>query len=169
MKQLLLLAFVFLTIQPVFSQNENENTTSTYYFIRHAEKDRSDLSNRNPHLIEIGKQRAEHWSNVLKNIEFDAVYSTEYHRTIETASPTALKNNIEITFYDPSNIENREFLNSTKGKSVLVVGHSNTTPDFVNKLLGKEKYKHIDDSNNANLYIVTIFKDTISDTLLLVE
>ena len=43
MKQLLLLAFVFLTIQPVFSQNENENTTSTYYFIRHAEKDRSDL------------------------------------------------------------------------------------------------------------------------------
>lgn len=150
-------------------EKQSKTETSTYYFIRHAEKDRSDASNNNPHLIEKGKLRAEHWKEIFKNIEFDAVYSTEYNRTVETAQPTALKNNVEITFYNPKEIDIQEFLINTKGQSVLVVGHSNSTPTFINKILGKEKYQHIDDSNNANLYIVTISGDIISDTLLLVE
>jgi len=150
-------------------EGQSKTETSIYYFIRHAEKDRSDASNNNPHLIEKGKLRAEHWKEVFKNIGFDAVYSTEYNRTIETAQPTALKNNVEITFYNPKEIDIQEFLNNTKGQSILVVGHSNSTPTFINKVLGKEKYQHIDDSNNANLYIVTVSGDTISDTLLLVE
>jgi len=172
MKQSFFLALVFLTMLPISScqkEKDTTTTTSTYYFIRHAEKDRSDSSNKNPHLIEKGKQRAEQWSNVLKNITFDAIYSTNYHRTIETAQPTAVKNNLKIEFYNPKELDIQEFLNKTKGKSVLVVGHSNTTPEFVNKLLGEEKYQHIDDSNNANLYIVTVSGDAISDTLLLVE
>ncbi len=166
MKQLLIIAIILLNTLTTFSQNTE---VSTYYFVRHAEKDRSDTSNHNPHLIENGKQRAEHWNDVLKNVSFDIVYSTNYHRTIETATPTALKNNLEITSYNPKNIDTQEFLNQTKGKTVLVVGHSNTTPEFVNKLLGKEKYKDIDESNNANLYIVTVSDDIISDTLLFVE
>jgi phosphohistidine phosphatase SixA len=172
MKKIILLILILSTTLTSCLQTKEEQSkteTSTYYFIRHAEKDRSDASNNNPHLIEKGKQRAEHWKDVLKNIKFDAVYSTDYHRTIETAQPTALKNNVEITFYNPKEINIHEFLNNTIGQSVLVVGHSNSTPEFVNKLLGKEKYEHIDDSNNANLYIVTVFGDTISDTFLFIE
>ena len=71
--------------------------------------------------------------------------------------------------YDHKGFNFQEFLNSTKGKTVLVVGHSNSTPEFVNSILGKEKYQHIDDNNNANLYIVSISGDNISDTLLLIE
>ena len=41
-------------------------------------------------------------------------------------------------------------------KTVLVVGHSNTTPIFVNNILGEEKHKNMDDHDNASLYIVTI-------------
>ena len=51
------------------------------------------------------------------------------------------------------------FQKETKGKSVLVVGHSNTTPFFVNEILGEKKYKDMSDSDNASLYIVTITGD----------
>jgi len=147
----------------------SEKTTSTYYFIRHAEKDRSDPANENPDLTEKGIQRAEHWSEIFKNVKFDAVYSTNFNRTIETAKPTALKNNVEITIYDSNNIDISRFLEETKGKKVLVVGHSNSTPKFVNSILKEEKYENIDDSNNANLYVVIITGDIITDSLLLFE
>ena len=147
----------------------SESKTSTFYFIRHAEKDRSDAANKNPHLLEIGKQRAEKWRDVLKNIHFDAVYSTNYNRTKETAQPTALKNHLEVTLYDTNTIDIPLFIKENEGKNVLVVGHSNTTPEFVNAILKKDKYNHIEDSNNSNLYIVTIFEDSISDTLLVID
>jgi len=157
---------MLLTGSTSFSQDTNKQATSTYYFIRHAEKDRNDVTNRNPHLIEKGLQRAEHWNTIFKNIHFDAVYSTNYHRTIETAGPTASKNKVEITIYDYKNLDIGKFLQETKGKSVLVVGHSDTTPEFVNRILGKTKYKDINDNNNGNLYIVTIQGENISDVLL---
>lgn len=150
-------------------ESKASKLTSTYFFIRHAEKDRSDSNNENPHLIDLGKQRAQHWSEVFKNINFDAVYSTNYNRTIETAKPTASKNNLDLVLYDPKTINFPKFLKDTAGKTILVIGHSNTTPDFVNTILGSKKYNDIDDSNNSNLYIVTIFGDQISDNLLYIN
>jgi len=147
----------------------SEVTTSTYYFIRHSEKDRTDPTDKNPHLTEIGKARANHWSEILGEIKFDAVYSTDYNRTKETAQQTASKNNLEITLYDPKQIDVQTFLKDNEGKKVLIVGHSNTTPTFVNKILGSNKYQDIDDSNNGNLYIVTISGDQINDQLLVIN
>lgn len=143
--------------------------TSTYYFIRHAEKDRTDPTDKNPHLTEIGNARANHWSEILGEIKFDAVYSTDYNRTKETAQPTATKNNLEITLYDPKQIDAQAFLKENEGKTVLIVGHSNTTPAFVNKILGSNKYQDIDDSNNGNLYIVTITGEQINDQVLTIN
>ncbi|WP_250432621.1 phosphoglycerate mutase family protein [Hanstruepera flava] len=143
-----------------------DNTITTFYFIRHAEKDRSNKTNRDPHLTEIGKARANHWNDILKHVDFDAVYSTDYHRTKETANPTAKRCQVELTIYNPKdlNIETFKFKNS--GKKVLIVGHSNTTPMFVNQVIGKEKYGDIDDSNNGNLYVVTIINGVIADQVL---
>ena len=133
------------------------NEPATYYLIRHAEKDRSDPTNKDPNLTQQGLLRAVKWSYALGHVEFDAIYSTNYNRTMETAMPTAEKNGIsELTMYDPRNMDIKAFLDETQGKTLLIVGHSNTTPDFVNKLLGSEKYEQIDDSNNANLYIVHV-------------
>lgn len=164
-KYLLCLFSLFLTINSFAQEVENEETT-VYYLIRHAEKDRSNAKERNPNLTEKGKQRAENWSKILANVSFDFVYSTDYNRTQQTASPTAKKNNLKITSYHPYKIDFTRFLEDTKGKNVLVVGHSNTTPDFVNKLIGKQKFKHIDDRNNGNLYIVTITGTSKSVSLL---
>lgn len=147
----------------------SENITTTYYFIRHAEKDRTDPSDKNPHLTDVGNARAKTWSNILGEVKFDAVYSTDYNRTRETAQPTASKNNLEIKIYDPNTIDAKSFMQETKGQNVLIVGHSNTTPAFVNKIIGHKKYEDIDDSNNGNLYIVTVTGDTISDQVLTIN
>ncbi|WP_299130351.1 histidine phosphatase family protein [uncultured Winogradskyella sp.] len=150
-------------------KDDTKTATTTYYLIRHAEKDQSDKSNIDPHLTEKGLERAQNWSNTLKDVKFDMVYSTNYHRTKETAAPTAKANGVEVTFYDPRNMNLKEFMASTKGKTVLIVGHSNTTPMFTNGLLGDKKYDMIAEDNNSNLYIVTISKDSKTSTLLKVD
>lgn len=169
MKHLFTLPFIFLIAFTPFSQETKTAEVTNYYFIRHAEKDRSNPSERNPHLMDKGLQRADNWSTILGNIHFGAVYSTDYNRTKETAEPTASKNDLEITIYDPRMTDLDSFLNTTKGKTVLVVGHSNTIPEFVNKVIGKDKYENIDDDNNGNLYIVTTINGTIADQVLTIN
>lgn len=142
---------------------------STYYLIRHAEKDRSNKTNQDPHLNKAGKKRAKNWANYFKDVEFDAVYSTNYNRTKETASPTAKSKNLNIQFYDPSDFSLEEFMLKTKGKTVLIVGHSNTTPMFTNSLLGKSKYRDMADDDNTKLFKVTITKDKKSSEVLSIK
>lgn len=174
MKHPIILTFLLLLSFSSFSQekkSEMKSEVTTYYFIRHAEKDRSNPAEDNPHLKVDGLNRAENWSSILGNIKFDAVYSTDYYRTKETAQPTADKNKLDITIYKSSDLNTMidGFLNNTKGKTVLIVGHSNTIPDFVNAVLGKKKYEDIEDSNNGNLYIVTIINDKILDQVLTIN
>ena len=170
MKNIILVAFFALFLFPSCTQKDKkQDDTSTYYLIRHAEKDRSDKTNRNPELTEEGLQRAENWAKHFKDVKFDAVYSTDYNRTKQTAMPTAKANNVELQFYNPSDMKIEEFMAKTKGKTVLIVGHSNTTPLFTNGLLGEEKYEDIADDNNANLYIVTITKDSKTSKLSVVD
>lgn len=163
MKKIFYLIVFTLTILNVEAQ---ETETTTYYLIRHSEKVRTNKNDRNPNLNDKGKLRAENWSKVFSNVNFDFIYSTNYNRTVETATPTAKKNDLEVLFYNPRELFDEDFQEKTKGKTVLVVGHSNTTPSFVNKIIGKDKYPAIDDLNNANLYIVTISSGSISTQLL---
>jgi 2,3-bisphosphoglycerate-dependent phosphoglycerate mutase len=172
MKKLLPFLIIILLTIPSFSQEDFKDIldASTYYFIRHAEKNISDKDDIDPPLVIDGILRAAKWSLVFDNIKFDAIYSTDFLRTKETAQPTAEKNNIDITLYDPTNIDTNAFLESTKGQTVLIVGHSNTTPMFVNAIIGEEKYEQIEETINGNLYIVTISKSgDINDTLLSID
>ena len=157
MKRILIVLIIATFSIPSNSQEKAaDESMSTYYFIRHAEKNKDDANDKNPHLIEKGILRALKWSYVFEKIQFDAVYSTDYHRTKETATPTADKNGLQITIYDPRELDISYFLETTKGQTVLVVGHSNSTPAFVNQILESDKYEKIDESNNAHLYIVRV-------------
>lgn len=169
MKYILLILFTHLIIIQSYSQNNINEQTSTYYLIRHAEKDRSDSNNKDPHLTKKGLIRAQNWANTLTHIQFDAVYSTNYYRTKETAKPLADTQQLEIITYDPGKIELNNFLNNTLEKTVFVVGHSNTIPNLVNLLIGNEKYSLIEDTNNSNLYIVIIHNETITDQILVID
>ena len=139
---------------------------TTYYFIRHAEKLRVDKTDRNPNLNSKGLKRAEAWKEIFSNISFDAIYSTDYTRTRLTAKPTADSKNLPILIYNPRDLYSKAFQNQTKGKTILVVGHSNTTNIFANKVVGFEKYQEIKDNNNSNLYIVTVMNGNSSSILL---
>ena len=163
MKQLILLVFILSSID-MSSQDCTE-----IYLIRHAEKDRSDIKNRNPELKDLGKKRALKWVQVFKNIELDKIYSTNYNRTIQTVTPISKENNVDISIYSPSKINYKNFISNNIGSKVLVVGHSNTIPFFVNGLINKEFYQQIDDLNNSNLYVVTICGNNISHKLLYIN
>ncbi|OUS00735.1 phosphoglycerate mutase [Flavobacteriales bacterium 33_180_T64] len=169
MKSLFTLLLIITFSLPSFSQENKTDNTTTYYLIRHSEKDQSDKTNRDPNLTEVGKTRAERWSAIFQNVAFDAVYSTNYNRTKQTAQPTAKKNELELSFYDPRALYSEDFAKATKGKTVLVVGHSNTTPAFVNMILGEKKHKDIDHNNNGNLYIVTISEGNVTDQVLTIN
>ncbi|MGJ8659362.1 MAG: histidine phosphatase family protein [Cellulophaga fucicola] len=138
------------------SNEEANNTVSTFYFIRHAEKDRSDQENQDPELAQEGLGRSIFWAKVFEPIALDAIYSTDYQRTQMTAAPTSVQKNISVISYDPSTIEPQQFVTDNYGKKVLVVGHSNTVPKFVNAIIGEEKFEQIDDYDNSGLFIVTI-------------
>lgn len=129
---------------------------STFYFIRHAEKDRSNPDNPDPELIQRGLGRAMHWAEILNHVPLDAIYSTDYARTTMTAAPTSVKKDITVQYYDPSTLDIEKLKADHLGQHVLVVGHSNTTPDLVNKMLGEPRYEAMDDADNGSLFIVTL-------------
>ena len=162
MKKLFII-FIFFTID-ISSQECSE-----FFLIRHAEKDRTDTENKNPNLNRKGKLRALKWVELFKNIEFDKIYSTNYYRTLETVMPISKKIKKEILIYNPSKINYNKFLLDNKYSKVLVVGHSNTIPGFVNGLIKKEIYSQIDDRNNSNLYIVKVCNHSISHNILYIK
>lgn len=146
--------------------NPQESVVSTFYFIRHAEKDRSDSNNSDPELTQKGLGRAMHWAKILDEVYLDAIYSTDYERTIMTAAPAAVKQDITVEYYTPEEIDIAQFKADNLGKNVLIIGHSNTTPDFVNKMIDEEKYPTMDDTDNGSLFIVTAIGNKITDTRL---
>ena len=139
---------------------------STFYFIRHAEKDRTNPENPDPELNQNGLDRAIRWAEVFDPIPLDMVYSTNYERTSMTAAPTSIKKDIDIVYYDPNSLDIEEFKATNEGKNVLVVGHSNTTPMLVNKMIDMEKYGPMDDTDNSSLFIVRIIDGVPTDIRL---
>jgi broad specificity phosphatase PhoE len=156
-KYLLIVAFFVLQIS--FGQNN----TTTYYFIRHAEKVNNS---KNPDLSEIGLKRAKLWNEIFSEINLDVIYSTDFKRTLQTVTPTATNNKITIINYDPKTLDIQSFKKNTLEKKVLVVGHSNTIPNLVNQIINEKIYNDMDDVTFGNLYIVTINGDSISHQLL---
>ncbi len=142
-----------------------------YYVVRHAEKaivtkDSAGFTANNPPLSEPGQVRAIVLREELKNKKIKHIFSSNYPRTISTAKPLSeKKNDLPIQLYSPSRDSLDAFIGRlkaiTKG-NVLIVGHSNTIDDVVNRLTG---VRHIPgDLSEAiydNLYIITRKKDTM--------
>jgi len=162
------LVFTIISCQNVEETHEDLSIT-TIYLIRHAEKDRSDKKNRDPELTEEGKQRAKRWAEVFGLSKMDAVYSTNYQRTLQTAAPTAMRNGLEIQTYEPNNLNIDSIATVHKGERILIVGHSNTTPMLVNRALGEERFEWIEDTVNGNLFVLTITSSAKGVQVLSIE
>ena len=125
--------------------------------------------NKNPHLNEKGIERSLLWNGYFENKELNSIYSTNYNRTIETVLPISIAKGIKPIIYSASNINYESFLKKEKGNTVIVVGHSNTIPGFVNKLIKDDYYKQINDTVNSNLYIVKKCSEEISHYVIQID
>ena len=158
---------LLLTIFLAFSIPEND--CSTFYLIRHAEKVRTNKSDRDPALNEQGIIRALNWKEYFINKDISKIYSTNYKRTLETVKPIKEAIGLTAILYSPSSIDYKDFISSNEGEVVLIVGHSNTIPNFANELINDQVYDQIDDLNNSNLYIVNLCDSSISHSLIKVN
>ncbi|QCK14223.1 SixA phosphatase family protein [Mangrovivirga cuniculi] len=126
------------------------------FLTRHAEK---DTLNKDPELSKIGIKRVKTLTSMLKNIEFDAIYSTDYKRTIQTVKPLADLNSLVIMQYEPSpSNENfsAKLKEDEKGNTILVSGHSNTIPFLINELIGEDRFQQFEDDQYGDLFMVLL-------------
>ncbi|WP_395808026.1 SixA phosphatase family protein [Daejeonella sp.] len=127
----ILICFVLLIGSISFGISLPESTT--VYIVRHAEKDTSDPKNSDPELSEVGKLRAIDLAEKLKAEKIDAVFSTKYKRTSQTASIVSRNNGLIIQNYDGQNFRILSDLikKNYKNQRILIVGHSNTVLELV--------------------------------------
>ena len=151
-----------LLVAAMFFWGTGSAQTTTYILLRHAEKDTSTTGSTamtaDPPLAPKGALRAQNLLKVLEAYQPDAIYSTNYTRTKSTVTPLAKKFNKEIQVYDPKSLPAfAEQLLQIRGKTIVVAGHSNTTPVLVNLLIKETgKYPNLDDSDYSHLWIVTV-------------
>lgn len=99
----------------------------TLYLVRHSEKVISSEYPYDPPLTDCGTERAKHLRFFFEEIQLDAVYSTNFSRTEQTALPTAIAKGLEIQPYSTSDLEEFSSQLLELKQNSLVIGHSNTT------------------------------------------
>lgn len=153
----LILALLFLATTSCTTAQQNEKVVTiepaTIIIVRHAEKmlDAGD----DPALTDVGADRAAKLAEMLSNVEISAIYSTPFLRNKMTVGKVAEQKNIEILEYDAKKGAElmKEIIREYAGKTVLVCGHSNSSPMLVNTLTGLNLDK-LDESDYGNFYVV---------------
>lgn len=132
------------------------DNSSTFICLRHAE---AESGMENPMLLPSGMERADLLRDLMTFIPLSAIYSTDFNRTRLTAKPTAEDQNLTIQFYEKLDLANfsEEILEKNDQKISLVVGHSDSTPSFMNHLVNKDVFDSMSSDEFGNLYIVSIF------------
>lgn len=147
---------VVFFVVAVFSGYAQDQMLTTFILVRHAEKDLTQ-STSDPDLSEEGKQRASRLVTMLQSTDVEVIYSTDFKRTKQTVEPVATARSLPVNTYDSRKTEEIDtMLYKHAGKTILVSGHSNTIPQFVNYLIGAEKYKPMGDGEYGNIIVVTV-------------
>jgi broad specificity phosphatase PhoE len=149
---IILAAFVFFSCK-----------TTTYFIVRHGEKEGSSMTS-DPELTAEGGKQAQDIAALLKGKSVTHVYATNYKRTMNTAAPTATEYGLKIEIYDPRNLTPfvQQLKMLDKG-TVLVVSHSNVVDDVVNGLMGKKEIAgDLPETEYGMAYIVKKKRDTYS-------
>jgi broad specificity phosphatase PhoE len=143
----------FTVIETIFQTVPD--TATTFILVRHAE---TTGGGSNPGLSASGQTRAAELRRILGNVPLNSVFSTNFFRTMQTAEPVATDHSLTIQTYDPfapETLVDQSLLNYPEG-IVLIVGHSNTTPDLLNIMTGSETFPDIPESEYDNLFVVHV-------------
>lgn len=139
---------------PAPAHPETNAAVTTIILVRHAEKAQGE----DPDLLPSGSERADHLRDLLADSSLTAVYSTNTRRTQQTAAPTATDHQLEVKTYDAERLAAfaRHLIKAHRGETVLVVGHSNTTPRLANLLSRSSKLQAFDEADYGNLLTVVL-------------
>jgi phosphohistidine phosphatase SixA len=132
----------------------------TLYLLRHFEK---QSGGSDPALTEVGRQRAEQLVIELAAAGVQEIYSSDYIRTRETVEPLAAKLGLTVKLYDPTKLAELAAILTNKNTTIVVSGHSNTTPQLV-RLLGGQA-EDMDESNYGTLFKLTRSSDEVVTVL----
>ena len=132
-------------------------TLTTFILVRHAEK--AADGTKDPSLTAEGLARAGALAQALSDTPIDAIYSTAYKRAQETVLPVATAKGLPVLAYEAMDGGQMDrILAAHKGGTVLVSGHSNTTPWTANYFLGSPTYPDFDDADYDNMLILSIIQ-----------
>lgn len=130
---------------------------NTFYIVRHAEKATAapNMTSDVPLSVE-GEKRAITLKETLAKKKIEYVFSTQTIRTTSTAKPLAELKGLAIQPYSPKDTVDLfiKRIKAIRKGSVLIVGHSNTVDDLVNKMTGQNLLSDLPDSEYDNLFIV---------------
>lgn len=141
-----------------------QDSPTVVLVIRHAEKaaDGGD----DPGLSEAGVKRTQELIEMAEDAGVAAIYTTQYKRARDTASPLAARLNVTATAFEisrenagayPSKLA-KEVLSKHAGQVVLVIGHSNTVPAIVEALGGKRPAPIDDATEFDRVFVVVVPK-----------
>jgi len=97
-------------------------------------------------------------ADVVPGKGVDAVFSTSYRRTVETAKAVADALDLPVLTYDAADTEAfiEAIVKEYKGKIILVVGHSNTVPEMIGNMGASKNVAPIEENEYDNIFLVTI-------------
>jgi broad specificity phosphatase PhoE len=156
MRPILLTALLFL-FAALVARGALAQPATSVILVRHAEKAAEPAED--PPLSAAGETRAQALLDLVREAGISAVITTPFARTRDTARPVldALKLSSEIVDAR-SATHAQDVANAVRkhaGKTVLVVGHSNTVPKII-EALGAKAPPPICDQDYDDLYIVSI-------------
>lgn len=148
------IALILISIL-VMGCNPSTDEVTTFILVRHAEK--SNDGTDDPQLSDEGRERANRLAFMLQGTPLTAVYSTDYKRTRTTVQSVADAQHLEVNVYEAFNPEViKEITDSHRGGTVLVSGHSNTTPWTANLLIGEATYADYAETEYGIVLIVSV-------------
>jgi phosphohistidine phosphatase SixA len=108
-------------------------TGPSFYVMRHLEK----AEGQDPPLSEEGQANARRLLGFFAADPPRAIYVSTTRRARETAAPLATKLHLKMRRYDPADTNGLIARVRAERGPVLIVGHSNTVPEIVERLGGQ--------------------------------
>jgi broad specificity phosphatase PhoE len=87
----------------------------------------------------------------------NAIIASETRRAQRTAAPLAERLGIAVTTVDARDLDELvRRIHANRGGRILVVGHSNTVPEIVHRLVGGDPLPPIADDDYSLMYVITL-------------
>ena len=132
----------------------------TVILVRHAE--RAGGTSPDVGIGQAGRCRAEALAAILADAGVTHIFTSEVGRTQQTAAPLAKRLNLKpevVPAKDTDALVAKLRSSSPDGGAALVVGHSNTVPEIIERL-GAPAVEPLGDAEYDRLFVVTLIGPT---------